>query len=40
MEKGHEIWYVACKEPVEARVMTVAMEIAKYKLDIAGGTGG
>jgi hypothetical protein len=36
MEKGHEIWYVECKEPLEVRVMTVAMEIAKYKLDIEG----
>jgi hypothetical protein len=27
---------VECKEPVEVRVMTVAMEIAKYKLDIEG----
>jgi hypothetical protein len=35
MEKGREIWYVECKEPVEVRVMTVAMELAKYKLDLA-----
>jgi len=36
MEKGHEIWYVECKETVEVRVMTVARELAKYKLDLAG----
>jgi len=36
MEKGHEIWYVECKESVEVRDMTVARELAKYKLDLAG----
>jgi len=36
MEKGHEIWYVECKQPVEVRVMAVPMELAKYKLDLAG----
>jgi hypothetical protein len=36
MEKGHEILYMEFKEPVEFRVMTVALELAKYKLDLAG----
>jgi len=36
MEKGHEIWYVEWKEPVEVGVMTVARELAKYKLDLPG----
>jgi hypothetical protein len=36
MEKGHETWYMECKELVEVRAITVARELAKYKLDLAG----
>jgi hypothetical protein len=36
MQKGHEIWYVECKGPVEVGVMTVSMELGKYKLDLVG----
>jgi hypothetical protein len=32
MEKGLE----ECKEAVDVRVMILAMELAKYKLDLAG----
>jgi len=35
MKKGHEIWYLVCKEPKRScSLSTVAREIAIYKLDL------
>jgi len=35
MEKGHEIWYMEYKEPVQfGSFSTVARKIARYKLDL------
>jgi hypothetical protein len=37
MEKGYEVWYMEFKEPVQVSSLTaVAMELAKYKLDLVG----
>jgi hypothetical protein len=36
MQKGHEIWYRECKEPVYVRVTSVARELVRYTLDFVG----
>jgi len=37
MKKGHEIWYLECKEPDRTGSLTaVARELARYKLDLVG----
>jgi hypothetical protein len=35
MEKGHEIWYMECKERVGS-LTTVARELSRYKLHLVG----
>jgi hypothetical protein len=35
MEKGHEIWYMECKEPVWVRI-TTTRELVRYKFDLVG----
>jgi len=37
MKKGHEIWYLECKEPYRSRSLSaVARELTVYKLDLVG----
>jgi hypothetical protein len=36
MEKGNEFWYMECKKSVYVRVTTVARELTRYELDLAG----
>jgi hypothetical protein len=37
MEKGHEIWYVECKDQYRSgSLVTEARELARYKLDLVG----
>jgi hypothetical protein len=35
MEKGHEIWFMECKERLGS-LTTVARELSKYKLHLVG----
>jgi len=36
MQKGHEIWYMECNEPVYIRVTSVARGLVRYTLDLVG----
>ena len=37
MKKGHEIWYLECKEPYRSGSLSaVARELARYKLNLVG----
>jgi len=36
MQKGHEIRYIECKEPVYVRVTSTARELVRYTLDLVG----
>jgi hypothetical protein len=37
MKKGHEIWYLECKEPDRTSSLTaVARELVRYKFNLVG----